>query len=167
MLLRDHGSDTLDSRDRIDYIHSIPVYNEDYWVDEVDWENSPKEAMSWFSPTAYYYAIAAPSQMNTAKASFQMGMSYGVFAGANYLTGSLAPYNPFYHTIQRAYGMAYNARALTRFGAHLGRGALFAGYRAIPVLGMLATAYFASKAYWRHLSELDWVPDLYQGPNVG
>ncbi|AXH78487.1 MAG: hypothetical protein [Circular genetic element sp.] len=78
------------------------------------------EAWSWYSPTSYYYAVAAPSAENTAKAGFQMGLSYGVFAGVNYATGSLAPYNPFYHTIQRAYGMAYNVKTVARYGAHLG-----------------------------------------------
>ena len=147
--------------------YSLPEeMTKDIWEDEEAFYDDLEEAWSWYSPTSSYTFIQDPTAENFAKAAWVPTLSLGTYMGFNYamLGHGGMPHLSYWSANvwqSRVSTMRWAAAGVStgvRYGAHLGRGALRAGYRAVPLAGVV----LGVMAYWDHLQDLDWMPDIYQ-----
>ena len=153
------------------------------WDDEDEFYDDLDEAWSWYSPTSSYRFIQDPTYENAAKAAWVPTLSLGTFVGFNAAMGGYGGV-PLRHSLAYWSANVWQSRISTlrwataasstgvRYGAHLGRGALMAGYRAIPIVAA-GFALFSAGNWLEDLHEdffgvqigdlSGWVPGMQMG----
>ena len=122
------------------------------WDDEDEFYDDLDEAWSWYSPTSSYNFVKDPTAENFAKALWVPTLSLGTFVGFNAAMAGSGGI-PIRHSLAYWSANVWQSRVSTmrwataglstgvRYGAHVGRGALMAGFRAIPLVAFGYAVY--------------------------